>query len=447
MGRHLATTACVLAVLVLAGSAGAYSPPFPGAKRRSDPTGRWYATVERWSDRCALVERASGSPPVAEMHDAGEGRFGVPPPLDPIRPGDRVVVRERLGSYPVDLLPASDGSGFAAVTSDYGAPGFPAGPRVFLLSWVPARAPRLAFLLPEQGAPPKDAVWSTTVPWQIDAVLAEPGLVVLHGWPDRPATVVRVADGAVRSIPLASAADASAVARAFDSPPRKPFAAGTGADSRTRALAAIRGDPALALTPFERVPVVARAYELLGPDAGRVLLERLEGPERDVTNPERNVVRAAYWTLRSRPEGLALARAVLSDPMRPTEGRVLCGWILSESLAKEDLQPLVDATTDPDPMVAGHVASALADRRWEVAPLFLRFLEEGGRDERVIARYFEDHVVAGSERGLLRALRGTRAGSELREQYVKALETQTMRSDVGDDADAWERVLGSAPAK
>ena len=329
----------------------------------------------------------------------------------------------------------------------YGPPGFPTGPRIFLLSWIPARAPHVTFALPDQGEPPEEAVWSRTVPWQIDAVLAEPGLVVLHGWADRPATVVRIADGAVRAIPLANAADATAATGAFAAPPRARFDPGVGPDARTRALAAIRGEPSLALTPFERVPVVTRAYELLGPDAGLALLERFEGPERYPPDPELNVVRAAYWTLLSRPEGVALARATLSDRKRPAEVRVLCAWVLSEALAKDDLQALVDATTDPDPMVAGHVAAALADRRWEVAPIFLRFLEEGGRDERVVARYFEDHVVPGSERGLLRALRRTRPGSDLRKGYGKALGTQTMRHGAGDDPDVWEFLLDSPPVK
>ena len=427
MSRHFARTACALVLLVLARSAAAWSPPFPGATRRSDPTARWYAAVEAESDRCALVERAPGSPPLPEIYDSGLRRFGAPSPIDPVRSGDRVVVRARVGGYPLDLLPASDGSGFAAVTRDYGPPGFPAGEVLYLLSWVPSHAPRVVFLLPDQGPPPKEAGWSLTVPFRIEAILPDPGLVVLRGWRDRPLTVVRVSDGAVRSIPPSNASDPEAAGRAFDAPPRVAFRASPGSQDEPRILAAIRGDPALALTPYERVPIVARAYELLGPHAGPVLLERFEGPAPNVTNPERNVVRAAYWTLRSRPEGVALARAALADRGRPPEVRALCAWLLSEALAKDDLQPLVDATTDPDPAVAEQAASALADRRWEVAPLFLRFLDEGGRDERVVVRYFERHVVTGSEQSLLRALRRAPPGSQARESYLKALRTQTTK--------------------
>jgi hypothetical protein len=281
-----------------------------------------------------------------------------------------VVVRARVGSYPLDLLPASDGSGFATVTREYGPPGFPTGQVVGLLSWIPARGPRVAVPLPDQGEPPAEAVWSRSVPWRIDAVHA-PGLVAVSGWPDRPATVVRFADGAVRRVPFEKAADLGAAERALETPPRAAFDPGTGPAAEARVLGAMRGDPALGLDVYQRASVIARAYDLLGPEAAGPALLALRGPGRPSWT-QRNVVRAAYGALLSRPEGLA-SRAPSDRATRPG-ARAARGS--SPGARQDDLQPLIDAALDPDPLVAGHAGSALADRRWESGPLFLRFLSE-----------------------------------------------------------------------
>jgi len=413
------------------------TPAYPGAYRRTDPTGRWYVAVEERSDRCALVERAPNSPPLPEFWDGGgANRYGMPGP-DPIQPGDRIVVRARIHGYPYGSLPASDGSGFAAITQDYGPPGFPKGKIVELLNWVPASGPRVVFVLPE-AAPPKMIAYGPA--WGLRRIAHETGLVVLQEWDGRFA-VLRVADGALRFYSKEQESSALAAVRVFDSPPRSPPEFGTDAQSKIRALAAMRGEPVLGLSPFERVPIVVRAFDVLGADAGESLLRFFEGEERTIVDPERNVVRAAYWTLLAHPEGVTLARKALADHSRPAEVRAVCAWILSESLAKGDFRPLTDSIADANPNVSAAVAAALFDRRWDAGPEFLRLLDAAGGQEAVVADFFEAHVIDRSVPGLLRALRRAPPGSPLRLTFAKALQTQTMLSDVGDDPAAWERAL------
>jgi hypothetical protein len=410
-------------LVLLAARSVSATPSFPGAKRRADPTGRWYVTVETQSDRCALVERASGSPPLEELVDVGDGRHGVPSTKDPIRQGDRVVVRSRLGGYPLDFLPASDGSGFAAIASDYDEPGFPKGEVVTLLHWVPADGPRRAFPLPEP-APVPDMPVGYTTPWRVERVAAGAGVVVVSSGAGAR-TAVRVGDGEVR--PVAPGAEGTAE-RLFSTPPRSqtvvPETKGPLSPARRDVvLAAIRGDASLGLTAFDRIPIVTRAFDLLGVDAGAALLERLEGPRRRLADPERNVMRAAYWTLLHHPEGVALATSALADPKRPVEVRESCAWIVAESDPKTTA-PLLAAMEDPEPRVAEAAGWALADRRWDAAPQFLELLRTGRGPPHVVATYFEEQVVEGSVPLLRAALARAPAGSELRSSLAKALEVQ-----------------------
>ena len=134
---------------------------------------------------------------------------------------------------------------------------------------------------------------------------------------------------------------------------------------------------------------------------------------------------------------------MFTDDARPESIRTFCAWLMSEALPKGDLQPLVDAIADPNPRVAETAAAALADRRWEAGPEFLRLLDAGERVPRTVAAFFEAHVVEGSIPGLLRALRRAPAGSDLRKAYGMALATQTMRHDLGDDPGAWDRAFAT----
>jgi hypothetical protein len=210
--------------------------------------------------------------------------------------------------------------------------------------------------------------------------------------------------------------------------------------------AAIRGDPSLGLSAFERIPIVVRAFDLLGVEAGEVLLAVVGGGSRSVVDPERNVVRAAYWTLQSRPEGVALAAKAMLDRSRATGLRVVAVWLLAETLGRGRFRPLLDALAEPDPKVAEAAALALADHRWEAGPEFLTLLDDARGQDLAVAQFFEAHVIGESVPGLLKALKRSAPGTPLRSSLARALQTQTTLAGMGDDPAAWERaVAGQRP--
>ena len=237
--------------------------------------------------------------------------------------------------------------------------------------------------------------------------------------------------------------------RAFETPPRAPFASDAVRDERGRArvLAAIRGDPSLGLSAFERIPVVVRAFDLLGAEAGEALLGVVGGAARSVVDPEHNVVRAAYWTLQSRPDGVALASKAAFDRTRATGVRAVSVSLLAGTPGRGRFQPLLDALAEPDPKVAEAAAWALADHRWDAGPEFLRLLDDARGQDAVVAWFFEAHLVEGSVSGLLKALKRAAPGTSLRGAFSKALQTQTGLTEVGVDPVAWERAVSAQRPK
>jgi len=263
-------------------------------------------------------------------------------------------------------------------------------------------------------------------PWHVERVAHESGLVVVSNWQGKPWNVVRLADGAVQSLPPG---DAAAAEGAFQEQPRAQTVvterSGPLALSRRAVvLAAIRGDQAMGLTPYERARIVTRAFELLGEDGGPALLRLFEGPQRNVADPERNVTRAAYWTLRSRDDGVELARAALADATRPVQLRIMCAWLVSQTVPISEVQPLRKAISDPDTRLSEAATWALADRRWEAGPEFLRLLRSGTGPQLVVAQFFETYIIEGSIPSLREALARSPKGSPLRESLSKALRTQ-----------------------
>ncbi len=437
----------VLALLLLAVGLAPLSnatPAFPGAKRRVDATGRWYVTVEALSDRCALVACARDSKALSVLRDVGQGRHGVPG-INPIRRGDRVVARARIGGYPIDFLPASDGSGFAAITQDYGPPGYPRGELVTLLNWVPVDGPQVSIVLPQ---PPRPAVMPVgyTTPWQVRRIEVKAGLlVVVSNGHAQPLTVVRVADGAIQVVSR-EAVDAKLAAKSvFKTPLRKRWMPkSTRAEERkARVLAAIRGEASPQITGLERASIVTRAYEFLGDSASAALLELLSGEPVNVTHPERNVRRAALWALRSRPEGVAHAASVAFDGKAPVRVRVAAIGVIAPVQDKPGRQRLLTLVADSSPHVSTAAVAALSDHQWDAGPQFIKLLEDANGNELAIAAYFEAYVVAGSVSGLLRALKRSKSGSRLRSTLAKALQTQTRLNGIGEDPVAWEDALQS----
>ena len=200
---------------------------------------------------------------------------------------------------------------------------------------------------------------------------------------------------------------------------------------------AVQGDAALGLTPRERVHVLTRAFDVLGAEAGPLLLPVLG-------DADGNVRRAAYWSLGGHPDvGLPLARTALADRAQPDAVRSACAWLLSELLPAGQAQPLVAALADPVERISTTALAALADRRWDAGPEFLALLKKSGPHDEGVARFFEYHVIPGATPLLVAALRRSQPGSPVRKRTVKALETQTRLHDIGEDPEAWTRATRS----
>lgn len=394
--------ACLFAVQGV-GPAQAHTPAFPGARRDVEPGGRWYVAVESWSDRCALVERAPGSPPVPELVDLGGGAHGLPGP-EPVRPGDRVVVRTRLRSYPRATRADAQGSGFAALTTEVDGDGrsHPS------LSLVRADGLRLALRLPAAAPAPGASVLPGFDPdWRIEDVRAEEGQVVLHD-PAGRRCEARFTEGAVRL-------------------PGVP-----GSTAHLGGSATAPGERAWRLgRTGARGPSPEGVAEALG-----LLLDQ-----------DPNVVRAASWLLgRVLAEGRAAATACLLDPGAPTLQRARAAWALSDTESDTVLPALEAAAgrrTDP---VAADALAALGALRWTAGPAFLRLLGDGSRPSPEVVRYFGRHRVAGAAPSLIQALGRAEPGGGLARGLLEALQTQTGRHDLPADAAAWARALGLPPA-
>lgn len=438
------------------------APRYPGAQRVVAASGRWYVAIEARSDRWAFVERAPDATPLPGLHDAGHGRHGLPGP-DPVAAGDRVLARGRLGQYPDGLLVAPDGSGFAAIASGYDAE---RRIREFV-SWVPVNGPRVVLAALEPT--PTPGVMGPTGPsWRLERFSRHIERIALQGR-DGTILVIRMADGDRVHYPAEpgaalvveySDAEAPRLEAAVEGLRRQSqdtwrgrigdssvagyvqvaaalllFEADGHPAARQALRSAVRGDPALQLTSEERAGIITRAFDLLGEEAGPLLLPVLA--ER-----ERNVRSAATWILgKHRDVGLPLARATLADPAQPVAIRVACAWMLAEHLAPDETQPLLAAAADPDTHVAVAAAAALGDRRWAAGPEQLTLLQASGPYDEQVARFFTGYVIPGAAPALVAALRRTAPGDTLRPLYVEALEIQTLLRGIGEDPDAWARAL------
>lgn len=416
----------------LGADTAAGSPPFPGARRVSDASGRWYVAVESRSDRWAFVERPAGAPPVPRLYDPGNYRHGLPGP-DPVGSCDRVLARGRLRGYPEGILVAGDGSGFAAVTSGYG----PERRILEFVHWVPVKGPRVVLAALEPVRAPGG--WPRYGPsWRLRLFSQDLERLALRGL-DGSVRVLRLADGRMWRTDGEDTSAALFVESTDDEPARLDVALLQGPEGTTAAKqtlgAAVRGDAGLGLTPRERARVIPRAFELLGAEAGPLLLPAL-------VDADGNVRRAAHWSLVARPDvGLPVARAALADREQPSEIRRACAWLLTELLPPGRTQPLLASIGDPDASVSTAAVEALADRRWDAGPEFLALLKQSGPEDEQVARFFVNHVIPGAAPLLVAALRRTRPGTPLRKRTVEALETQTLLHGIGEDPDAWAHAI------
>ena len=385
-----------------------------------------------------------------------------------------MLTRSRINGYPHDVLPASDGSGFAAITSGYAAPGFPAGRNVTLLSWVPVDGPRIVVGLPDDVPRPDTGIQYGPL-WRIQSVLPALDAIVVRARIDEPRLCVRWTDGVRIPLPDAVAEDAAAATTALgDGVPfavaaRRPSSSddpGVVADAtrsvEERLAAAMRLGPKASLvgrdlveraavglvevSPWVRAAVVARAERVLGSDAGRVFLSILRAPPGSVEAPETNAHRAAFHALERRlPDGVSLARAGLADRKEVAWARVQCAWVLSRAESNSDLSPLVAAVRDAPIDVARGAAGALADRRWVAGPLLLGLLGSYGAIDEVVIQFLCDHVVEGAGPRLADLL-GRARTTERRDALIEALRVQLGR-DVGTEASAWAAAFAAERPK
>jgi hypothetical protein len=185
---------------------------------------------------------------------------------------------------------------------------------------------------------------------------------------------------------------------------------------------------------------VGRAYDVLGPDVADDLARLLAAEDG-------NVRRAAYRSLANhRNVAVPLARSMIDDAALPADARASAVRMLAEVGERSDTEVVSKVAQGLDAALAAAAVRAIADRRWEAGPEMLRLLETTARrpQEEVVAEYFANHVIPGSEKPLLAALRRSRGA--LRKTYAEALETQTSKFEVGESPDAWARVLAEMEA-